>query len=90
MLMDDEEDELEQDESPAKPAPRPGSASGRRALVQDSSDDEMADAQPPPVTVTAAGECCWCPGSCCLLVSAPAAFLFAWGTRPFSGQCLTC
>jgi len=56
LLDDDDEEALERDESPAKPAPRTGGARGRRALVQDSSDDEMADAQPPPATGTAAGE----------------------------------
>ncbi len=65
LLDDDDEEALEQDESPAKPAPRAGGASGRRALVQDSSDDEMADAQPPRATATAAGERWYTFALCC-------------------------
>ena len=56
MLVDNDDDALEQDESPAKPAARPSGNRGRRALVEDSSDDEMADAQPLPAATTAAGE----------------------------------
>ena len=47
MLVDDDGDELEdQHESPAKPAVLSGAARGRRTVLEDSSDEEMEDAQP--------------------------------------------
>ena len=58
MLLDDDDEQQGQDESPAKPAVRPSGTAGRRQLVEDSSDEEVEeveDAQPPTATSAGAG-----------------------------------
>ena len=59
MLVDDEagEEEDDQDELPAKVAARSADARGRRTVLEDSSDEEMGDAQPQPATGACAVAC---------------------------------